>query len=426
MQYRAVYDEDGNEYQIPLRHQKRQTHRNPMSPIITWMVMALISVSIIFGAGVTAYHMVVPPQPYVLVSLDGKPTDKPSSLDVNPPSQPATVNVVPANNTNVNFSQKIARIDQHSGAQYNDTYQFGPWWNSACSAATMAEVINAYYGTNYKVSDILSIEAGVLKGGISTDLGLLRPDAIDETLIWYGFSIQPLQSPSLQHVVDIANAGSPVIVNIPPQTRMPGGHFLLVVGGDGQNVKLVDSSLRNWKTMSYSDFASYWQGFAKVAQPSKYRVTQAPTISPQYINKVLRDAGSPAAGQGQLLWDLGKQYGIDPAYALATYHHESGYGTQGEARATLSLSNMRCIQGYECVDQDRGGYTKFPNFRESFKAFYALIDSTMYVKAFPSRMVPGTIIPRYAPTQDNNDETAYINSLQADMDRFRTESAAMG
>src|ERR1700719_786663 len=54
---------------------------------------------------------------------------------------------------------------------------------------------------------------------------------------------------------------------------------------------------------------------AKTAIPSSpgpYSVLGKPTITADFINRVLASYGSPAAGLGQQMYDLGVKYGIDP------------------------------------------------------------------------------------------------------------------
>src|SRR5690348_15742991 len=53
----------------------------------------------------------------------------------------------------------------------------------------------------------------------------------------------------------------------------------------------------------------------------------SPTITADQINAILAAYHSPAAGTGQALYDGGVRYGIDPAFALAFFMHESTLGT---------------------------------------------------------------------------------------------------
>jgi len=148
-----------------------------------------------------------------------------------------------------------------------------------------------------------------------------------------------------------------------------------------------------------------------------YSVLGKPTVSAAFINKVLAAYHSPTAGMGQDLYDLGVKYGIDPVYAMAFFMHESLFGTTGEARATLSLGNERCIPDRQCIDKDRGGYAKMNSWQDGFEQWYKLIRN-LYVAQW-GRVTVDQIIPKYAPNSDGNDEAAYIAALKHTVDTWR-------
>ncbi len=79
-----------------------------------------------------------------------------------------------------------------------------------------------------------------------------------------------------------------------------------------------------------------------------YTVLGSPTVTPTFIDQVLSAYGSPAAGSGQALYDLGVQYEIDPVYALSFFLHEDSFGGTGIGAANHSLGNIRCSAGYPC------------------------------------------------------------------------------
>ncbi len=54
----------------------------------------------------------------------------------------------------------------------------------------------------------------------------------------------------------------------------------------------------------------------------EHSVVGEPTIDAAVVDAVLAKYGSPAAGTGRAWVQLGQQYGIDPAYALAFFIHE--------------------------------------------------------------------------------------------------------
>ncbi|HVC78888.1 MAG TPA: glucosaminidase domain-containing protein [Chloroflexota bacterium] len=141
-----------------------------------------------------------------------------------------------------------------------------------------------------------------------------------------------------------------------------------------------------------------------------------PTISPARINAVLAAYGSPMSGDGQAIYNLGVQYGIDPAYCLAFFVHESGAGTQGEAVLTHNLGNIRAIAGLPSLD----GYRYFDTWLDGAKAWYELI-SGLYIKQWKLATV-SQIIPVYAPSGDSNDPTAYIDGVNQLVAGWRAQS----
>jgi hypothetical protein len=153
---------------------------------------------------------------------------------------------------------------------------------------------------------------------------------------------------------------------------------------------------------------------ATLQQPPSTSIVGSPSISASFINQVLSAYHSPAAGKGQALYDLGVQYNIDPVWALAFFMHESTFGTKGEARASLSLGNLRCIPNYPCKD----GYAWFPSWEAGFKSWYVLI-SNLYIKQWGLTTIAG-IIHRYAPAADHNNESAYCAALSSAVQAWRS------
>jgi hypothetical protein len=143
-----------------------------------------------------------------------------------------------------------------------------------------------------------------------------------------------------------------------------------------------------------------------VAPPSvDHRLDRPPSLSAAQIDTILAAYHSPAAGLGTVLYDLGIQYGIDPAFALAFFVVESVCGTRGVARTTHSLGNIRCTPGYTCTD----GYRAYPTWAAGAQDWFTLIRS-LYVDTWQLR-TPAAILPRYAPPGDGNDPAAYAATV---------------
>jgi hypothetical protein len=141
-------------------------------------------------------------------------------------------------------------------------------------------------------------------------------------------------------------------------------------------------------------------------------IVGTPTITADFIDTVLVNAKSPAQGLGPTLYSLGVQYGINPAVALAFFHHESSYGTQGVAPHTHSIGNIKCTPGWQCLD----GFRYYPTWAAGAADWYKVIHD-VYLSA--GRDTVAKIIPVYAPSRDDNNEGLYIQAVQSDVAHWK-------
>jgi Mannosyl-glycoprotein endo-beta-N-acetylglucosaminidase len=147
-----------------------------------------------------------------------------------------------------------------------------------------------------------------------------------------------------------------------------------------------------------------------VAQSSGVSVVAKPSISPTKIDAVLRQYNSPALGIGQVMYDLGLKYGIDPAFALAFFVHESSAGTKGVAVETKSIGNIRCTAGYECYrTQGNGAFRKYASWEVGTEDWFKLIKD-LYIGKWGLTTVE-QILPVYAPVGDKNNPSAYAQHV---------------
>jgi len=145
---------------------------------------------------------------------------------------------------------------------------------------------------------------------------------------------------------------------------------------------------------------------SRIAAPTAdHRLDRPPSVSAATIDRVLAGYGSPAAGSGALFYDLGVQYGIDPAYALAFYIQESSAGTQGVARFTHGIGNIRVTPGYAGYE----GYRSYATYAAGIADWYQLI-KTLYIGQWSLR-TPAAITPRYAPWGDGNNPVQYAANV---------------
>jgi len=152
----------------------------------------------------------------------------------------------------------------------------------------------------------------------------------------------------------------------------------------------------------------------RVAAPTAdHRLLAPPSISAAGMDRVLAQYGSPAAGQGALFYDLGVQYGIDPAYALAFYIVESHAGTRGVARFTHGIGNIRVTPGYASYE----GYRAYDTYAAGIEDWYMLIRE-LYIQSW-GLTTPRPILARYAPWGDGNNPNVYAATVKALVDGWQ-------
>jgi Mannosyl-glycoprotein endo-beta-N-acetylglucosaminidase len=152
----------------------------------------------------------------------------------------------------------------------------------------------------------------------------------------------------------------------------------------------------------------------------EHSVLGDPSISAAAIDTILSKYGSPAAGTGQTWIKLGQQYGIDPAYAVAFFIHESSAGTspgwagmKPDGSTTHNVGNIICAGYATCYNRFRD----YTSWDEGIADWYKLI-SQEYVSGRGAASVE-QIIPIYAPASDNNDVPGYISVVVSMVEGWR-------
>lgn len=144
-----------------------------------------------------------------------------------------------------------------------------------------------------------------------------------------------------------------------------------------------------------------------------------PTITARKIDEVLARANSPARGLGEYFMKEGRRTGINPAYALAFFCQESSYGRAGVAKFNNSIGNIRGNGYYN--------FKYFPNWESGITAWFDLIKDRYLAsgpRSFNARSLP-EIIRRYAPSQDGNNERAYVANVRRLVKQWAFETESM-
>ena len=163
----------------------------------------------------------------------------------------------------VQTGHHLVRLGQLDPGQYASDQEYRTWAYSTCSTAAMTELAN-YYGDSYRITDILAVEFRI--GEITPDSGLLEDSGIAHTMAHVGFKTSWGYAHALDQIVTLAKQGTPVIVAFPP-ARYPGGHVLVVIGGDDSRVFVADSSVSHVPSFSRTRFLALWAGFAAIVTP---------------------------------------------------------------------------------------------------------------------------------------------------------------
>lgn len=155
----------------------------------------------------------------------------------------------------------------------------------------------------------------------------------------------------------------------------------------------------------------------------QHSVLGPPSISAQQIDRILAEWQSPAAGTGAAWVELGVRYGIDPAYALAFFIHESGAGTapgwagrKPDGGTTHNVGNIICAGYRTCY----GRFRDYASWEEGIEDWYRLI-AVEYVQWRGVHTVE-EIVPIYAPSFENN-VPAYIGTVNRLVAEWRASRA---
>lgn len=115
----------------------------------------------------------------------------------------------------------------------------------------------------------------------------------------------------------------------------------------------------------------------------------------------------------------GNRTGIDNAYVLAQWIHESTVGTAGIAAQTRSSGNIRCFGYKKCID----GFRAYDTWEEGLTQHFDLLRcygkpgdigcDGLWVSGMKKHDTYGDVIATWAPAEDNNNPDSYRATVLA-------------
>ncbi len=157
-------------------------------------------------------------------------------------------------------------------------------------------------------------------------------------------------------------------------------------------------------------------------RPGPYSPLGAPSINFDTFNYFLKQSNSPALPEAVNLYNTCLKLYCDPAVALAFFEHESSMGKQGAGAENKSWGNIRCVAGFACrTTSNNGKFKIYTTWNDGLIDWVLLMRETYATKW--SLFSLEEIIPRYAPSADNNDPNGYINTIKKLVTHYRTYHA---
>lgn len=137
----------------------------------------------------------------------------------------------------------------------------------------------------------------------------------------------------------------------------------------------------------------------------------AQSLTAEQIDVILNECNSPAKSTGADWVTAGNHYGIDAAYAVAFFYHESTCGSNAawagikpDGTTTHNVGNIICAGYATCF----GRFRDYPDWQAGINDWFRLI-AIEYVQQRGLTTVAG-IIPVYAPSEEN-DVDAYVRTV---------------
>lgn len=152
-----------------------------------------------------------------------------------------------------NLAGAIRGIDQTSVAEYESVEQARRWGGSSCSAAALAAVLRGR-GVPVRIADVLR----AMGGSITPELGLVSRPGLVAAARRFGLDARD-DVTSFEALARATASGQPVLADVTSR-RFPEGHWLVVLGIDGDQVRVADSSGYDLRSIPRDEFLATWSG----------------------------------------------------------------------------------------------------------------------------------------------------------------------
>ena len=166
--------------------------------------------------------------------------------------------------------QPITQADINAG--YDSRAQHDLWWDSACSAAAMTEILHAWDIKDVTIGQLIDFMYAHNPPYITPWGGLMSQNAWSYVMNSYRMqaTVQTNHGMSYDDVVRMTEVqGLPVVLGIRDSggryyPAFGVGHFLVAVGGDSAGLRIVDSSLYHITYLSREQLNYLWDGLTVV------------------------------------------------------------------------------------------------------------------------------------------------------------------
>lgn len=134
----------------------------------------------------------------------------------------------------------------------------------------------------------------------------------------------------------------------------------------------------------------------------------SPRISQAKFAAVLRNHPSPAANEAEAGWEVVRATGVDPLFALAVFHQESQFGTDGvcfefNSKSPGNTRSSRTGVGEVFQAPPNGQFIRYPSWTEGWRDLAFRIVDPSYDYAKQGRRAIRPILELWAPEDDPND-----------------------